>query len=65
MNTDFIIVIFIGMDLKCNKVDGPSTLSQRNDSVLLFVKSYIPERFDRHILKYKWIPNTVIIEKST
>ena len=52
--------------LKCKKVDGPNTIQTRDDSLLLFVKSYIPERFDSQVLKYKWIPNKVIIEdKST
>jgi hypothetical protein len=51
--------------LKCTKVNGPSTMSTRDDSILLFVKSYIPERLDKHILKYKWIPNRVIIEEKS
>lgn len=51
--------------LKCQKVEGPSTLPARDDSLLLFVKSYIPERFDSHILKYKWMPSRVHIEKKS
>lgn len=52
--------------LKCQKVDGPSVMPTRDDSLLLSVKSYIPERFDGHILKYKWMPSRVHIEnKST
>lgn len=50
--------------INCKKVDGPHTMPTRDDSLLLFVKSYIPERFDKHILKYKWIPNRVIIEDN-
>jgi hypothetical protein len=51
--------------LKCKKVEGPSTVAARDDSLLLFVKSYIPERFDSHILKYKWLPSTVHIEEKS
>lgn len=51
--------------IKCKKVDGPSTMPTRDDSLLLFVKSYIPERFDSQVLKYKWIPNKVIIEEKS
>jgi hypothetical protein len=51
--------------LKCKKVDGPSAMPTRDDSLLLFVKSYIPEQFDSQILKYKWIPNRVIIEEKS
>jgi hypothetical protein len=50
--------------LKCKKVNGPQTMPTRDNSVLLFVKSYIPERFDKHILKYQWIPDKVIIEEN-
>lgn len=52
--------------LKCKKVDGPSVLSSEEYTKLLFVNSYIPERLDKQILKYKWIPDQVVIEnKST
>ena len=51
--------------LKCKKVDGPESPSMLNDSVLLFVNKYIPERFDNQVLKYKWMPVKVMIEKST
>ncbi len=51
--------------IKCKKVEGPSTMPDRNDSLLLFVKSYIPERFDSTVLKYKWMQDRVLIEKST
>ena len=52
--------------LKCKKVDGSGVMPSEDYTKLLFVKRYIPERFDRHILKYKWIPDRVIIEnKST
>ena len=46
--------------IKCNRVDGPYT---ENNTQLLFVKSYIPERFDKYILKYKAIPRVVYLEK--
>jgi hypothetical protein len=52
--------------LKCKRVDGPSVVPSEDYTKLLFVKHYIPERLDRHILKYQWIPDRVIIEnKST
>ena len=51
--------------LKCKKVDGPSVLPSEDCTELIFVKSYIPERLDRYILKYQWIPDSVVIEKST
>jgi hypothetical protein len=50
--------------LKCKKVDGPGTLPTDNNTQLLFVKSYYPERLDKHILKYKSIPDRVIIEEK-
>jgi hypothetical protein len=50
--------------LKCKKVEGPGSIPTRDDSLLLFVKSYIPERFDKHILKYQWMPDKVIIEDN-
>ncbi len=53
-----------GTGLKCKKVDGPGTLPTDNNTQLLFVKSYFPERLDAHILKYKSIPDRVIIEKK-
>ncbi len=51
--------------LKCIKVDGPNTIPSRNDSLLLSIKSYIPEYFDKYVLKYKWIPDRVIIEEKS
>lgn len=50
--------------LKCKKVDGPDVMPSEDYTKLLFVKSYIPERFDKYILKYKWIPDGVIIENQ-
>jgi hypothetical protein len=50
--------------LKCKKVEGPSTMPTDEWTKLLFVKSYIPERFDKHILKYQWMPDRVIIEEN-
>lgn len=52
-------------NLKCKKVDGSNNLPSKDDSLLLFVGSHIPEEFDKYILKYKWIPNTVIIENNS
>ncbi len=52
--------------LKCTKVESPSVSPTRENTKLLFVKKFIPERFDSKILKYKWLPNEVKIEnKST
>jgi hypothetical protein len=48
--------------LQCKKVDGPDTLPVNNNTQLLFVKSYFPESVDKHILKYKSIPDRVIIK---
>ncbi len=50
--------------LKCKKVDGLSITPTQDCTKLLFVKSYIPERFDKYILKYKWMPDSVFIETS-
>jgi hypothetical protein len=50
--------------LKCKKVIGPSTMPTDEWTKLLFIKSYIPESFDKHILKYKWMPDRVIIENN-
>jgi hypothetical protein len=50
--------------LKCKRVDGPETMPTEKWTKLLFVKSYIPERFDKHILKYQWMPDRVIIEDN-
>jgi len=49
--------------LKCKRVDGPSVMPSEDHTKLLFVKRYIPERLDRYVLKYQWIPDTVHIEK--
>lgn len=49
--------------LKCKKVDGPSVMPSEDYTKLLFVKRYIPERLDKYVLKYQWIPDTVNIEK--
>jgi hypothetical protein len=51
--------------LRCKKVNDSSVFPERNNTKLLFVKSYIPERLDRHILKYKWIPDKVHIEDNS
>lgn len=50
--------------LNCIKVNDSNESSNDNSS-LLYVKSYIPEQFDKHILKYKFIPNKVIIEEKS
>jgi hypothetical protein len=52
--------------LHCRRVDGPNILPTQENTKMLFVKSYIPERFDSIALKYKWMPRSVSIEnKST
>jgi hypothetical protein len=48
--------------LKCKKVSGPDVLPAHQNTKLLFVRNYIPERLDVHILKYKWMPSNVHIE---
>jgi hypothetical protein len=48
--------------LKCKKVSGPDVLPAHQNTKLLFVRNYIPERLDVHILKYKWMPSSVHIE---
>ena len=54
-----------GTGLKCKKVASPSILPSEDYTQLLFVKSYIPERLDSQILKYKWIPDKVLIEDNS
>jgi imidazoleglycerol phosphate synthase glutamine amidotransferase subunit HisH len=49
--------------INCKKVDGPSVMPTEENSLLLFVNRYIPECLDSQVLKYKWIPNHVHIEK--
>jgi hypothetical protein len=51
--------------LKCKKVDGPSTMPTDQWAKLMFVRTYIPERLDKHILKYQWLPDRVIIEEKS
>ena len=51
-----------GTGLKCKKVEGPGTLPTADNTKLLFVKNYYPERFDAHILKYQFMPDRVSIE---
>lgn len=49
-------------DLICNKVNNAGVLPTTNQNTkLLFVKKYIPEILDAHILKYKWMPSKVHI----
>lgn len=48
-------------DLICNKVNNAGVLPVRQNTKLLFVKKYIPEILDTHILKYKWMPSKVHI----
>lgn len=51
--------------LKCKKVDGPYIQPSNEWTKLLFIQNYIPESLDKTILKYKWIPNRVIIEEKS
>lgn len=50
--------------LKCNKVDGPHVKPKGDNVKLLFVKSYIPEKLDGLILKYKWLPDRIWIDNK-
>ena len=50
--------------LKCKKVEGPRTIPTDEWTKLLFVKKYIPEKLDKYILKYQWMPDKVIIEDN-
>jgi len=52
-------------ELKCVKVNRPEILPSQNNTHLLVVKKYIPERFDNIILKYQSIPTKVIIEEKS
>ena len=47
--------------LECKKVEGSQVVPKEDYTKLLFVKRYFPERLDKHILKYKWLPETVTI----
>lgn len=51
--------------LKCKKVESPSVQPNHENTKLLFVKRYIPEKFDSQILKYKWMPTNVTIENDS
>ena len=51
--------------LKCKKVTNSTIIPSKDYTKLLFIKSYIPERFDKTILKYKWIPDKVYIEDNS
>lgn len=48
-------------DLHCKKVSGPSVMPTEDYTKLIAIKSYIPERLDKIVLKYKWIPDRVFI----
>jgi|LakMenEpi03Aug12_release.lakeMendotaPanAssembly.Ray.scaffolds.fasta_scaffold168375_2 hypothetical protein len=50
--------------LKCKRVDGPNVLPTDNNTQLLFIKNYIPEKLDKMLLRIKWIPDRVIIEEK-
>jgi hypothetical protein len=47
-------------ELKCKKVH---TNTQENTQLFTVCK-YIPEQLDKYVLKYKYIPNKVIIENK-
>lgn len=49
--------------LQCKKVDGPSVMPTEDYTKLIFVKSYVPERLDKYVLQYKWVPDKVSITK--
>lgn len=50
-----------GIKCECVEYQGYEI---KDNSKLLSVKSYIPECFDKYILKYKWIPKWVSIENN-
>jgi hypothetical protein len=51
--------------MKCKPVSGPGVIPTDNLTKLLFVNSYYPERLASQILKCKWMPTSVTIEKKT
>jgi hypothetical protein len=52
--------------LTCNKIKGPVSMPNNQWTKLISIESYIPECLDEDIIKYKWIPDRVIIrDKST
>lgn len=51
--------------LNCKRVESPSVQPSHENTKLLFVKKYIPEKLDSQILKYKWMPSTVKIETNS
>ncbi len=50
--------------LKCVNVsyEKVESLTTKDNTRILFVNKYIPESLDKYILKYKYIPDRVIIE---
>jgi oligoribonuclease (3'-5' exoribonuclease) len=49
--------------LKCKKVESTTAQTTKENTQLMFVNKYIPELLDKYVLKYKYIPDRVIIEK--
>ena len=50
--------------IKCERIEYQGTKIESMNTKLLFVKSYVPECFDKYILKYKWIPKWVLIKNN-
>jgi hypothetical protein len=50
--------------MKCKPVSGPGVIPTDNLTKLLFVNSYYPERLDAQILKCKWMPTNITVEKK-
>ena len=48
--------------LKCTQVDHPEDDSLTPNTRLLIIPAWVPEKLDRMILKYKWVPSRVILE---
>ncbi len=49
--------------MKCKPVEGPKTGPE--NTKLLMVRSYLPESWDSEMLKHKWMPTKVTIEKDS
>ena len=50
--------------LECKKIENQNVLLYKNEK-LISINKYIPEMFDKSILKYEWMPNDVKIDNSS
>lgn len=48
--------------LKCKQIQFKNDFLIDESTQIISIKKTIPEYLDKMILKYKWIPNSVIIE---